>query len=335
VLGFFMAMSQRAEASAHRIFEILDEDIAIADKPGARVLPPPRGEVAFEDVTFAYGGESSGGRKVLDGFNLRVAPGETVAIVGRTGCGKSTVGRLLARFYDVDAGSVRIDGHDVRDLTLLSLRARIGLALDEPFLFSMSVRENIAYGRPSASEAEVIAAARAAQAHEFISALERGYDTVVGERGYTLSGGQRQRIALARLFLTNPPILVLDDATSAIDVQVEQQILGALEELLAERTTLIISHRESTLRLADRVVLMENGKAVATGTHAELMATEPRYAAVLAHAGDARAQRPAQKPAPGARERMRELMGGRAGAGAGPGMSGGFGGDGPIGGFGP
>jgi ATP-binding cassette subfamily B protein len=333
VLGFFMAMSQRAEASAHRIFEILDEDIAIADKPGAQPLPPPRGEVVFDDVTFGYG---NSGRKVLDGFSLRLEPGKTVALVGRTGCGKSTVARLLARFYDADAGAVRVDGHDVRDVKLISLRARIGLALDEPFLFSMSVRDNIAYGRPEASQDEVIAAARAAQAHEFVAALEKGYDTIVGERGYTLSGGQRQRIALARLFLTNPKILVLDDATSAIDVQVEQQILTALERLLEERTTLVISHRESTLRLADSVVLMEDGKVVAHGTHAELMEREPRYAAVLARAGDGARVRPApaQKPVPGPRERMRELMTG-GGAAAGAAVPGGFGGDGPIGGFGP
>jgi ATP-binding cassette subfamily B protein len=240
VLGFFLAMSQRAEASAQRIFEVLDEPVAIADKPGAIELPEPRGRVEFDHVSFGY----AGGRKILDDFSLTIEPGETVALVGRTGCGKSTVARLLARFYDADEGSVRIDGHDVRDLKLTSLRARIGLALDEPFLFSMSVRDNIAYGRPDASLEQCVIAARAAQAHEFVLELADDYDTVVGERGYTLSGGQRQRIALARLFLKNPPVLVLDDATSAIDVQIEAEILAALERLLASRTTRVIAHRE-------------------------------------------------------------------------------------------
>jgi ATP-binding cassette subfamily B protein len=327
VLGFFMSLSQRAEASAARIFEILEEPIAIADKPNAIELPKPRGQIELREVSFGY----AGGRKVLDGFSLEVKPGETVALVGRTGCGKSTVARLLPRFYDADAGAVLIDGHDVRDLTLVSLRARIGLALDEPFLFSMSVRDNIAYGRPQASDDEVIAAAKAAQAHEFILALDKGYDSVVGERGYTLSGGQRQRIALARLFLTNPEILVLDDAMSAIDVQVEAQILDALEKLLENRTTIVVAHRESTLRLADRVVLMEDGKIVAQGTHEGLMASEPRYAAVLAHAEhEPRAKRGPQPkpPAAGMAERMRGLIG--TGVGAPPGLAG----EGPMGGFG-
>jgi ATP-binding cassette subfamily B protein len=327
VLGFFMSLSQRAEASAGRIFEILDEPISIADKPDAIELSAPRGQIEFRDVSFGY----AGGRKVLENFSLALAPGETVALVGRTGCGKSTVARLLPRFYDADSGAVLVDGHDVRDLTLTSLRARIGLALDEPFLFSMSVRENIAYGRPQASLEDVIAAAKAAQAHDFVVALEQGYDTVVGERGYTLSGGQRQRIALARLFLIDPAILVLDDATSAIDVQVEAQILEALERLLEHRTTIVVAHRESTLRLADRVVLMEDGKIVAQGTHEALMKNEPRYAAVLAHSEhDAPKRRAPQKPPPGMAERMRGMVGAVGGA-MGPG---GMPGEGPVGGFG-
>jgi ATP-binding cassette, subfamily B, bacterial len=295
VLGFFMSMNQRAQASAARIFEILDEPVSIADAPGAPDLPEPRGHVQLRDVRFGYPGTD---HPVLDGFSVEIAPGETVVLVGRTGCGKSTVARLLARFYDADAGAVLVDGHDVRDVTLASLRARIGLVLDEAFLFSMSVRDNISYGRPDASLEEVVAAAKAASAHGFIESLEHGYDTRVGERGYTLSGGQRQRIALARVFLTNPPILVLDDATSAIDVQVESEILDALARLLATRTTLLISHRESTLRLANRVVWMEDGKVAATGTHPQLLASEPRYRAVLAAAESGLPQAQARRRVP-------------------------------------
>jgi ATP-binding cassette subfamily B protein len=192
------------------------------------------------------------------------------------------VARLLARFYDVDGGAVRVDGRDVRDLTLPSLRAQVGIVLDEPFLFSVSIRDNITYGRPDATEAEIQAAAEAAGADEFIRELPEGYDTVVGERGYTLSGGQRQRVAIARSLLVNPPILVLDDATSAIDVQVEQRIHEALRDLMRNRTTLIVAHRLSTINLADRVVLLDRGTIVAEGTHAELLATTPLYVEVLA-----------------------------------------------------
>jgi ATP-binding cassette subfamily B protein len=319
VLGFFMSMSQRAGASAGRIFEILDEPITIADAPGAIELPDPKGRIELRDVSFGYAGTQ---RKVLDSLSFVIEPGETVALVGRTGCGKSTVARLLGRFYECDSGSVLIDGHEVRDVTLASLRARIGLVLDEPFLFSMTVRENIAYGRPDASEEQVIAAAKAASAHEFILALEHGYDTRVGERGYTLSGGQRQRIALARLFVTNPPIVVLDDATSAIDVRVEAEILDALARLLSRRTTLLISHRESTLRLADRVLWMDDGKIVAQGRHQQLLAREPGYAAVLASAEAGRVRAGAQPTAP--RPALRDLLPGSPG---GPGFE-------PEGGFG-
>jgi ATP-binding cassette, subfamily B, bacterial len=220
--------------------------------------------------------------------------------VGRTGGGKSTVARLLTRFYDVKHGAVKVDGHDVRDLTLASLRANIGVVLDEPFLFSVSVRDNIAYGRPSASLDEVVAATKAAGAHEFISQLADGYDTVVGERGYTLSGGQRQRIAIARTLLVNPPIMVLDDATSAIDVQVEQMIHASLADQMQGRTTLIIAHRLSTISLADRVVLLDQQKIVADGTHAELLESTPLYGEVLAQAAEFErdADRP-DRPDPG------------------------------------
>jgi ATP-binding cassette subfamily B protein len=281
MLGMLIMLGQRASASARRIYEVLDEQPTVVDRPGAVDLVECRGDVSFDNVTFSY---EPGGPPVLDGFDLHLQPGETVALVGRTGAGKSTVSRVLDRFYDVSEGAVRIDGRDVRDLTLASLRFHVGLVLDEPFLFSMSIRDNIAYGKPDADFTDIEAAARAAGADEFIRALADGYDTVVGERGYTLSGGQRQRIAIARTLLLNPPILVLDDATSAIDVKVEQGIHRNLQGLMVGRTTLIIAHRLSTISLADRVVLMDAGRVVASGTHAELLDTVPLYVEVLAQA---------------------------------------------------
>lgn len=276
MLGGILLMAQRAAASAGRIFELLDTEPAVAERPGAVELTDPRGEVAVRDVHFAYDGES-----VLAGFDLTVSPGETVALVGRTGSGKSTVARLLARYYDVDRGAVCLDGHDVRDLTLASLRATVGVVFDEPFLFSGTLRDNLAYARPGASDAEIAAAAEAAQAAAFIEALPAGYDTEVGERGYTLSGGQRQRVALARALLADPPVLVLDDATSAVDAEVEQRIHRALARRGGTRTTILITHRESTIAAADRAVLIADGVAAASGDHRELLATDPRYAAVL------------------------------------------------------
>jgi ATP-binding cassette subfamily B protein len=295
MLGMLIMMGQRASASAERIYEILDEQATIVDRPNAVDLSDSRGDVRFEHVRFAYGTQSrvalsvedGGNPDVLSDFNLHLRSGETVALVGRTGSGKSTVARLLARFYDVSDGAVFVDDHDVRDLTLTSLRANTGVVLDEPFLFSLSIRDNIAYGRPDASTEEVLAAAQAAGADGFVRRLPAGYDTVVGERGYTLSGGQRQRIAIARALLINPPILILDDATSAIDVKVEQKIHSALRVLMQDRTTWIVAHRLSTISLADRVVLLDGGKIVADGTHAELLVSTPLYSEVLAQASSA------------------------------------------------
>jgi ATP-binding cassette subfamily B protein len=278
LLGMLVMLGQRASASAKRIYEVLDEQPTILDSPEALDLVRCEGDVEFDAVDFAY----ADGPPVLHNFSLHLRPGETVAMVGRTASGKTTVSRLLPRFYDVDAGAVRIDGHDVRELSIASLRSKIGVVLDEPFLFSISIRDNIAYGRPDASLEEVRAAARAAGAEEFILQLPDGYDTIVGERGYTLSGGQRQRVAIARTLLVNPPILVLDDATSAVDVQVEQAIHDGLRVLMEGRTTLIVAHRLSTIGLADRVVLVDGGKIVADGTHNELMQSSPQYVEVLA-----------------------------------------------------
>ncbi|HEY5024677.1 MAG TPA: ABC transporter ATP-binding protein [Acidimicrobiales bacterium] len=281
MLGMIIMMGQRAAASAERIYEILDEEPTIVDRPGALDLVDCTGDIRFEKVGFSYGPDLP---LVLRHLDLHLRPGETVALVGRTGSGKSTVARLIPRFYDVTQGAFTIDGHDVRDLTIESLRANVGVVLDDAFLFSVSIRDNIAYGRPDADIADVETAARAAGADAFIRELPEGYDTVVGERGYTLSGGQRQRITIARTLLVNPPILVLDDATSAIDVQVEQQIHDALRVLMEGRTTLIVAHRLSTISLADRVVLLEDGRIIADGTHTELLETTPQYAEVLAQA---------------------------------------------------
>jgi len=280
LLGMLIMLGQRAKASAGRIYQILDEAPEIVDRPGAIDLVDCEGDIRFEHVDFAYGD----GPEVLSDLSVHIKPGDTVAVVGRTASGKTTLSRLLPRFYDVRAGAVKIDGHDVRDLTVASLRAQIGVALDEPFLFTASIRDNIAYGRPDASLAEIEAAARAAGAEQFIAALPDGFNTVVGERGYTLSGGQRQRIAIARTLLLNPPILVLDDATSAVDVQVEQEIHEALRVLMQGRTTLVVAHRLSTIGLADRVLLLDGGRIVADGTHSELLETTPLYVEVLAQA---------------------------------------------------
>lgn len=304
MFGFMLLQAQRASASASRIYDVLDEVPAIRDEASAVDLVAPAGEIEFRNVHFTYpnavtpaaaaADEFAAPERlpVLTGFDLHITAGETVAIVGRTGSGKSTIARLLARFYEAESGEILIDGQPITDVTMASLRHHVGLVFDEPFLFSTSIRDNIAYGLPNADLDDVITAATAAQAHGFISELSHGYDTVVGERGYTLSGGQRQRIAIARTLLENPPILILDDATSAIDVTVEEAIHVALSGLLADRTTILIAHRLSTIALAERVVLLEDGVVAATGTHAELLATEPRYVQILAEAEDETADEP-------------------------------------------
>jgi ATP-binding cassette subfamily B protein len=286
-LGLFLMLGQRARASATRIYEVLDERPAVAERLGAVDLVEPRGDLRFEHLTFGYpAADGTPGPTILNGFSLHVAAGETVALVGATGSGKSTVTRLLGRFYDPQAGRITIDGHDIADLTLGSLRHHVGYCFDEPFLFTDTIAANIAFARPDAPRNQIEAAARDAQADEFIRDLELGYDTVVGERGYTLSGGQRQRVALARALLANQPILVLDDATSAIDAEVEARIHDALRRRLEGRTTLIVAHRLSTIALADRVVVIHDGVVIASGTHTELLASEPRYSAILAVGGD-------------------------------------------------
>jgi ATP-binding cassette subfamily B protein len=268
MLAMMLTVGQQARAGVERVYELIDTGPTIGERPGAHELPADAdASVEFDDVTFGYGPDAP---PVLDGFRLRIDPGETVAVVGTSGSGKSTLSMLLPRYYDVTGGAVRVGGHDVRDLTLGSLRAAIGLVPEDSFLFSDSVRENIAYGAPEATDEQIEAAARAAQADGFIRALPDGYDTAVGEQGLTLSGGQRQRIALARAILTDPRLLVLDDATSAVDVRVEHEIHEALRGVMAGRTTLLIAHRLSTLSLADRIAVLDRGRLVDTGTHEEL-----------------------------------------------------------------
>jgi ABC-type multidrug transport system fused ATPase/permease subunit len=285
-LGTLFGFAQRAAASAERVFEVLDQPPAIADRPGASDLPGAdtgRGvRVSFDHVSFGYG---EGGRPALSGIDLDVAPGSRVAVVGGTGSGKSTLLGLVPRLYAPTQGRVLVDGHDVADLTLDSLRAAVGIVHQEPVLFSASLRDNVAFGRPQATDAEVLDALDAAAALEVVQALPEGLDTVVGEQGYTLSGGQRQRVALARALLLRPRVLILDDALSHVDVDTEATILAGLDDALGSATVLLVANRPASLRLAERVVLLDRGRVVAQGSHEDLAAREPAYRAVLAHAG--------------------------------------------------
>ena len=278
ILGSTITSLSQSTASAHRVFEIIDAPIEVEDKPDAVILPPARGSVIFENVSFRYAGSET---LSLTDVSYVAEPGQTVAILGRTGSGKSTIINLIPRFYDVTSGSVSLDGYDVRDVTLESLRSQIGIVLQESTLFSGTIRENIAYGRSNASEEEVEEAAKAAQAHDFIIGFPDGYTTIVGERGVGLSGGQRQRIAIARALLLNPPLLILDDSTSAVDAETEYQIQQALQRLMATRTTFIIAQRISTVRNAGKNLLIDGGHLVAQGTHEALQQTSCLYCELL------------------------------------------------------
>jgi len=306
MLGGMIGPLSAADASAARIWEVLDNTPEVQNRPQAQALPDVTGRVAFENVTFSYNSAplrrlqtdlemgqfsknkdspglesahkpSQGFPPVLKDVNLVAEQGQTVAILGATGSGKSSLIHLIPRFYDVEQGRVTLDGVDVRDIPLDALRAQIGITLQEAVLFSGAIRDNIRYGRPDATEEEVIAAAKAAQAHDFITAFPGGYDSFVGQRGVNLSGGQKQRIAITRALLVQPKVLILDDSTSAVDVETEAKIQAALEDLMAERTTFVIAQRISTVLNADKIVVLDQGQIAAEGTHAELMASSPIY----------------------------------------------------------
>jgi ATP-binding cassette, subfamily B, multidrug efflux pump len=276
-LGFIITQMSQASASAGRVFEILDASSEVVDAPNARPLPPVRGQVIFDNVTFRYLGS---GRPVLSQVSFQADPGQKIALLGMTGSGKSSIINLIPRFYDPTQGRVLIDGHDLRQVTLDSLRGQIGIVLQETTLFSGTIRDNIAFGRPDSRLDEVIEAAKAAAAHGFISQFSEGYGTVVGERGATLSGGQKQRIAIARALLLDPRILILDDATSSVDLQTELEIQHALDRLMQGRTSFVIAQRVSTVVQADRILVLDQGQVAAQGTHAELMESNELYAEI-------------------------------------------------------
>ena len=278
MLGMLSSMLSRAIASAKRVFEVIDAQSEIVQKPDAVPLPPLKGEVKFRRVRFRYTG---GEEDVIQNISFQAEPGQTIAILGQTGAGKSSIINLIPRFYDVSSGKITMDGYDLRDVTLDSLRSQIGIVLQESSLFSGTIRENIAYGRPDARIEDIIEAAKAAQAHDFIEAYPQGYDTRVGERGVGLSGGQKQRIAIARALLVEPRILILDDSTSSVDAETEYFIQQALEKLMEGRTSFVIAQRISTVRKADKILLLGDGKLVAEGTHEELLQSSELYAEIL------------------------------------------------------
>ncbi|HEY8727541.1 MAG TPA: ABC transporter ATP-binding protein [Gaiellaceae bacterium] len=278
-LGMWIGQAQRATASGERIFQVMDEPEEIADRPDAVELPEGGGNLRFEGVGFEY----MDGRPVLQDIDLELAPGKTIALIGHTGSGKTTLTSLVPRFYDVTSGRVTLDGVDVRDVKLNSLRHAIGVISQDPFLFSATVRENITFGAPDLDDAEVENIARLAQAHEFVERLPDGYDTVIGERGITLSGGQRQRLAIARALAVDPRVLILDDATASVDASTEARIRVGLREAMRNRTTLIIAHRLSTIALADEIVVLDDGRIAARGTHEELLVTSQVYRDIYDH----------------------------------------------------
>jgi len=275
-LGFAVQITQQAVTSGERVFQIIDTPLYVQEKPDAHPLPEVRGEIEFDQVTFQYGDRDP----ILRDVSVHVPAGGSLAIVGRSGSGKSTLANLLPRFYDPTQGAIRVDGHDLRDIRLQDLRSGIGMVMQETFLFNMTVADNLRFGRKNASHEDLEAAARMAAAHEFITELPQGYDTLIGDRGVRLSGGQRQRVAIARALLVRPAILVLDEATSSVDTRTDRAIQRALEQLMQERTTIVIAHRLSTIRRVDQIIVVDGGRIVARGTHEELLETSDDYRAI-------------------------------------------------------